>query len=54
MLDNMSEAEVLEFNLPTCVPVLYYLNEDLSVSSKKYLLDEESLKVCYTLATHPN
>ncbi|EAN32043.1 phosphoglycerate mutase 1 family protein [Theileria parva strain Muguga] len=44
MLDNMSEAEVLEFNLPTCVPVLYYLNEDLSVSSKKYLLDEESLK----------
>ncbi|XP_953333.1 phosphoglycerate mutase, putative [Theileria annulata] len=54
MLDKMTEAEIMEFNLPTCVPVVYELNEDLSVKSKKYLLDEESLKVSYTLSTHHN
>ncbi|MGC3980870.1 MAG: 2,3-diphosphoglycerate-dependent phosphoglycerate mutase [Steroidobacteraceae bacterium] len=29
MLDGMSEADILEFNIPTGVPILYELNEQL-------------------------
>ncbi|UKJ89887.2 phosphoglycerate mutase [Theileria orientalis] len=44
MLDNMSEAQILEFDLPTGVPVLYKLNEDFTVNSKEFLIDEAALK----------
>jgi len=38
-LEGMSEAEVLEFNIPTGVPLVYELTRDLKVVSKTYLGD---------------
>ena len=40
-LENMSEKDILEFNLPTAVPLVYEIGEDLSVKNKKFLGDEE-------------
>eukprot|EP01056_Protomagalhaensia_sp_Gyna25_P005804 Protomagalhaensia_sp_Gyna_25__5803@NODE_855_length_2507_cov_1656_817666_g675_i0_p2_GENE_NODE_855_length_2507_cov_1656_817666_g675_i0NODE_855_length_2507_cov_1656_817666_g675_i0_p2_ORF_typecomplete_len250_score59_30His_Phos_1/PF00300_22/1_9e45_NODE_855_length_2507_cov_1656_817666_g675_i077826 len=43
-LDGMTEAEVLELNIPTGVPLVYELNEELKPIKKYYLLSEEELK----------
>ncbi len=40
-LENMSEKDILEFNLPTAVPLVYEIGEDLSVKNKKFLGDEK-------------
>lgn len=40
-LENISEKDILEFNLPTAVPLVYEIGEDLSVKSKKFLGDEK-------------
>lgn len=39
-LEDMSEADVLELNIPTGVPLVYELDEELSVVQKYYLMDE--------------
>lgn len=39
-LENMSEAEVLELNIPTSVPLVYELDDDLKFIRKYYLMDE--------------
>lgn len=45
-LDNMSEEDVLELNIPTGVPLVYELNEfDLKPSKHYYLMNEAELKV---------
>ncbi|MBC7465622.1 MAG: 2,3-bisphosphoglycerate-dependent phosphoglycerate mutase, partial [Bdellovibrio sp.] len=36
-LENMSPAEILETNVPTGVPLVYELDAELKVISKKYL-----------------
>jgi len=43
-LENMSEAEVLEYNIPTAVPLMYELDENLKFIRKEYLMDEEEVK----------
>lgn len=43
-LEGMSEAEVLEFNIPTAVPLVYELDKDLKFVKKYYLMDEEEVK----------
>lgn len=43
-LEGLTEDEILEFNLPTAVPVVYGLDENLKVCSKTYLMDEDELK----------
>ncbi|AFZ81536.1 phosphoglycerate mutase, putative [Theileria equi strain WA] len=43
-LEALTEEEILEFNLPTAVPVVYELDESLKVCSKRYLMNEEELK----------
>eukprot|EP01054_Gregarina_sp_Poly1_P004278 Gregarina_sp_Poly_1__4277@NODE_2328_length_2288_cov_740_944169_g637_i2_p1_GENE_NODE_2328_length_2288_cov_740_944169_g637_i2NODE_2328_length_2288_cov_740_944169_g637_i2_p1_ORF_typecomplete_len250_score51_34His_Phos_1/PF00300_22/2_7e44_NODE_2328_length_2288_cov_740_944169_g637_i213932142 len=43
-LDGMSEAEVLELNIPTGVPLVYELDDALKPIKKYYLLSEEELK----------
>jgi len=43
-IEGMSETEVLELNIPTAVPLVYELDEDLQFVRKYYLMDEEELK----------
>ena len=43
-LDNVSEQEILELNIPTGVPLVYLLNEDLKPLQKFYLGDEAAIK----------
>lgn len=40
-LDNMSESEILELNIPTGLPLVYELDENLKPITKYYLGDPE-------------
>lgn len=42
-LEGMSEAEVLEFNIPTACPLVYELDQDLKFIKKYYLMDPEEV-----------
>ena len=41
MLDNISEEEITEFNIPTGIPILYQLDDDLQPLSREFLGDPE-------------
>ena len=41
-LDNISEKEIVELNIPTGIPLLYELDKDLKPISKRYLGDPEA------------
>ncbi len=41
-LDNVSEQEILELNIPTGIPLVYQLNDDLKPLQKFYLGDQEA------------
>lgn len=43
-LDGISEADIVELNIPTGLPLVYDLDRDLAVRSSRYLADEESVK----------
>ena len=43
-LDNVSEKEILELNIPTAVPLYYELDDNLKPISHRYLGDEEKIK----------
>lgn len=43
-LDGMSEEDVLSLNIPTGVPLVYELDENLRPISKEYLGDPEEIK----------
>jgi len=43
-LDNMSEKEVLDLNIPTAIPLVYELDENLNPIKKYYLASDEELK----------
>lgn len=43
-LNHLSEAQVLELNIPTGIPLLFELKADLSVQSHRYLGDPEAAK----------
>lgn len=43
-LDEMSDAEILELNIPTGVPLVYDLDENLRPIKKEYLGDPEAIK----------
>jgi 2,3-bisphosphoglycerate-dependent phosphoglycerate mutase len=42
-LDNVSEKDILELNIPTGIPLVYLLNEDLKPLQKFYLGDQEAV-----------
>jgi len=42
-LEGMSEAEVLEFNIPTACPLVYELDENLKFIKKYYLMDPDDV-----------
>lgn len=44
MLDNMSEQEILEFNIPTGIPMVYRFDHGLKPLGREYLGDPEAVK----------
>ncbi len=43
-LDNISEAEITELNIPTGIPLVYELDADLKPVQHYYLADEETVR----------
>ena len=43
-LDNVSEEEITELNIPTGIPLVYELNSDLKPVTHYYLADEETVR----------
>ena len=43
-LDNVSEQDILDVNIPTGIPLVYLLNEDLKPLQKYYLGDQEAVQ----------
>jgi len=43
-LDHLSDEEILDVNIPTGIPLVYDLDENLNVKSKNYLGDEETIR----------
>ncbi|MFA6553997.1 MAG: 2,3-diphosphoglycerate-dependent phosphoglycerate mutase [Candidatus Paceibacterota bacterium] len=44
-IEGISDEEITGIDVPTGIPLVYELDENLKVISKKYLADEEKLKV---------
>lgn len=44
LLKNLSEQEILEVNIPTGIPYVFELTDDLKLIQDYYLADEEELK----------
>jgi 2,3-bisphosphoglycerate-dependent phosphoglycerate mutase len=44
MLDRMSESDIVEFNIPTGIPMLYELDARLAPVSHRFLGDPEAIK----------
>jgi 2,3-bisphosphoglycerate-dependent phosphoglycerate mutase len=43
-LDNISEEEILELNIPTGIPLVYVLNDELQPLQKFYLGDQDAIR----------
>jgi 2,3-bisphosphoglycerate-dependent phosphoglycerate mutase len=43
-LDNISDEEIVELNIPTGVPLVYQLNDDLRALNKMYLGDPDAIR----------
>jgi 2,3-bisphosphoglycerate-dependent phosphoglycerate mutase len=43
-IDDLSPEEIVEFNMPTAIPYVYELDNDLKVISKYFLASDEDLK----------
>ena len=43
-LDNIPDAEITELNIPTGIPLVYELSEDLKPVKHYYLADEETVR----------
>jgi 2,3-bisphosphoglycerate-dependent phosphoglycerate mutase len=43
-LDNVPDEEIVELNIPTGIPLVYLLNDDLQPLQKFYLGDQEAVK----------
>lgn len=43
-LDGMSEQAILELNIPTAIPLVYELDQNLKPLTKRYLADEATLQ----------
>ena len=44
MLDRMSDQEIVDYNIPTGVPLMYELDDKLQKISSRYLGDQEAIK----------
>ena len=43
-LSGMGNEEIIKYNIPTGVPLVYEFDEDLTPLKNYYLLDEQELK----------
>jgi 2,3-bisphosphoglycerate-dependent phosphoglycerate mutase len=43
-LEHMSEEEIVELNIPTGIPLVYELDDELRPARKYYLGDEEAVR----------
>ena len=43
MLDMMSEKDILEFNIPTGIPMVYELDEQIQPTARRFLGDPAAL-----------
>jgi 2,3-bisphosphoglycerate-dependent phosphoglycerate mutase len=43
MLDTMSESDIVEFNIPTGIPILYELDEQLQSLGRRFLGDPQAV-----------
>lgn len=43
-LDNVSDEEITQLNIPTGIPLLYELDDDLKAQAHTYLADEEKVR----------
>ena len=43
-LDDISEAEIVGLNIPTGIPLVYELDDDLKPTAHRYLGDPEAAK----------
>jgi 2,3-bisphosphoglycerate-dependent phosphoglycerate mutase len=43
MLDMMSETDIVEFNIPTGIPILYELDDQIQPTSRRFLGDPAAL-----------
>ena len=46
-LSGMSEDEILKYNIPTAVPLVYEFDQDLNPLKNYFLLDEHEVKRRY-------
>ncbi len=44
MLDGISDQDITEFNIPTGVPILYELDDNLGSLGREFLGDAEAIK----------
>ena len=44
MLDGISDSDIVEYNIPTGVPLLYELDDRLTPRSSRFLGDQEAIK----------
>ena len=44
ILEKLSKEKIIELNIPTGVPLVYELNNELNIINKKYLIDKEALE----------
>jgi len=44
MLDGMSERDILEFNIPTGIPMVYIFDDHLNALSREYIGDPEAVR----------
>lgn len=44
ILENLSNEEIMNVNIPTGVPLVYTFNKDKEIVEKKYLIDNEELE----------
>ena len=44
ILDNLSDKEIMSVNIPTGVPLIYQLDNDLNVLDSQYLIDDDELQ----------
>jgi len=49
MLDQLTDKEIISINIPTGVPLVYTLDNSLSVIDKKYLTSKKDLKAKQTI-----
>jgi 2,3-bisphosphoglycerate-dependent phosphoglycerate mutase len=47
-LDNVSEQDIVEVNIPTGIPLVYLLNEELKPLQKFYLGDQQAVQAKMT------